>query len=165
MVADGVEETVTGDRGDQLLSEEREKYAADGGKVEVVNLEQEVELEGLTSAHQLATAENDDVVCDEEGRAALECRERSLALHEAEILGLVSRDRLESLLEDRPQLDTEGAVQRRDANLKPVQTHYVLCGRFDAGEQDLCAPRWCMRSVAQMGCSNKQASACQEGGS
>lgn len=110
VVADGVEKTVTGDGGDELLSEERQEYAADGSKVKVVDLEQEVELEGLTPAHQLATAKDDNVVCDEEGRAALEGRERSLALHEAEILGLVASDGLECLLEDRPQLDAEGAV-------------------------------------------------------
>lgn len=135
MVADGKEETVTGDRGDQLLSEECQKYAADGGKVEVVDLEQEVELEWLTSSHQLATTEDDDVVCDEEGRARLERRERGFALHEAEVLRLVANDGLESLLEDGPQRDTEGAVQRRNADLKPIQTHCVLCGRDDAGDQ------------------------------
>ena len=154
MVANGVEETVTNDRGNQLLSKERQEYAADGSKVEVVDLEQEVELEWLTATHQLATAEDDDVVCDEEGRAALECRERSLARHEAEILRLVASNRLESLLEDRPQRDTEGAIQRRDAHLKPIETHCVLCARIDAGEQALRAPRWYMRRAVGV---NKQA--------
>lgn len=127
MVADGVEETMTGDRRDQLLSEERKEYAADGGKVEVVDLEQEVELEWLTSAHQFATAEDYDVVCDEEDRAALERRERGFALDEAEVLRLVAGNGLKSLLEDRPELDTKGAVQRRNANLNPIDTHCILC--------------------------------------
>lgn len=127
MVANSVEETVTGNRGDQLLSEERQKDAADSGKVEVVDLEQEVELEWLAATHQFTTAEDDDVVCDEEGRAGLEGREGCFAGHEAEILGLVANDGLESLLEDRPERDTEGAVQRRDAHLKPIETHCVVC--------------------------------------
>src|SRR5690242_21677445 len=121
MIADRIEETVTDDRGNQLLSEERKEYAADGGKVKVVDLEQEVELERLAATHQLATAKDDDIVCNEEGCAALECGEGRFAGDEAEILGLVSSDGLESLLEDGPQRDTEGAVQRRDAHLEPIE--------------------------------------------
>ena len=110
MIADGVEETVTGNSRYQLLSEEREEDTADGSEVEVMDLEQKVELKRLTSAHQFATAKDDDVVCDEKGRTALECRERGFALYKAEILWFVASNGLKSLLEDRPQRDSKGTV-------------------------------------------------------
>jgi hypothetical protein len=126
VVADGEEDTVPGDRGDQLLGEEGQQDTADGREVEVVHLEQEVELERLASAHQLPTAKDDDVVCDERSGARLERRERRLAGDEAEVLGLVASNGLEDLLEDGPQGDAEGAVKRGRADLEPFWlTHCV----------------------------------------
>lgn len=132
MVANREEETMTGDCGNHLLGEERQQCAADGGEVEIMDLEQEVELERLPSAHEFAAAEDDDVVCDKKSGAGLESREGSLALGEAEILRLVAYNRLKSLLEDGPELDTKGAVQRRHADLEPIDNHCALCADIDA---------------------------------
>ena len=126
MVADGEEETVPRDRGDELLGEEGQQDTADGREVEVVHLEEEVELERLASAHQLATAKDDDVVCDERGGARLEGGEGRLAGDEAEVLGLVADDGLEGLFEDGPQGKAEGTVKRGRADLEPFWlTHCV----------------------------------------
>jgi len=67
-----------------------------------VDLEEKVELEGLTVAHELSSAEDYDVVGNQRDNADLECRERRLSLDEAEVLGLVARDGLEAFLENRP---------------------------------------------------------------
>lgn len=102
MVADSEEEALTRDRGDQLLRKQRKQYAANGREVKVVHLEEKVELEGRTLAHELSTAEDYNVVCDNRDGARLEGRERRLSLHEAEILRLDARNGLKDLLEDGP---------------------------------------------------------------
>lgn len=64
--------------------------------------EERLQLEGLAIAHQLATAEDDGVVDDDEDARLLERRHWCLAGHEAEILCWVSHDGLEGLAEDGP---------------------------------------------------------------
>lgn len=67
-----------------------------------MDLEEKVELEGLTVAHELPSTEDYNVVCDQRDNADLECRERRLPLDEAEVLGLVASDGLKAFLENRP---------------------------------------------------------------
>jgi hypothetical protein len=126
VVANSEEKPLPRENGDQLLREERKESPADGREVKVVHLEQEVELEWLAVAHQLPSAKDDNVVCKKCDGACLERRERGLAGDEAEVLRLVANNWLESCLEDGPQLEAEGAVERRDAIVDPRgETHDV----------------------------------------
>jgi hypothetical protein len=102
VVANGEEKALPGNRGDQLFRKQSKESPANGREVEVVHLEQEVELEGLATAHQLPAAEYHRVVDDERDDADLEGRERCLSLYESEVLGLVASNGLEALLEDGP---------------------------------------------------------------
>jgi hypothetical protein len=126
MAADCEEQTLSRYRGDQLLGEQRQEYAADGGEVEIVHLEQEVELEWLTLAHQLPPAEDYNVVCEKRNSARLERGEGCLAGNEAEVLRFIAGNWLESCFENRPQLEAEGAVERGDAIVdEGWETHCV----------------------------------------
>lgn len=102
VVTDGVEDTIVVDLGNELLNEENQKDAADGGQVEVVNEEERLELERLTVAHQLATTENDHVVDDNESGGRLEGRHGRLERNELKLLGRISDDCLPGLAEDGP---------------------------------------------------------------
>lgn len=62
VVTDGEENAMVPDGGDQLLDEQSQKRCADGGQVEVVDHEQQVQLEGLAVLHERATTEDDDIV-------------------------------------------------------------------------------------------------------
>lgn len=117
VVADRVEDAMANDGGQELLNEESQEDAADGGEVEVVDEEQRLELEGLAVAHQLATAEDDDVVDDDEDGARLEGRQGRLKRHKLELIGRVAEDGGPCLVEDGPQVDAEGAVERRQRQL------------------------------------------------
>lgn len=85
-----------------------------------MDLEQPVELQRLPIAHQLAPAEDDDVVGDEDGGRSREGRERRLARHEAEVLRLVALDCLEDALEERPELQAEWSIEGGNAELEQV---------------------------------------------
>lgn len=102
VVANGEEKSLPRNRGDQLLGEEKQQGPADGGEVKVVHLEEKVELERLTVAHELPTAEDDSVVDHQRDNADLECRKGCLSLHEAEVLRLVAGNGFKALFEDWP---------------------------------------------------------------
>lgn len=112
-----MEDAASDDGRDQLLNKEKQKNAADGSEVEVVNEEQRLELEGLTAAHQLATSENDGVVDDDEDGRRLERRHGRLERNELEVIGRVADDGSPSLVEDGPQVDAKRAVHRGQRQL------------------------------------------------
>lgn len=114
-----MENAVSDNLGQELLNKQDEEKTADQGQVEVVDLEEEVELEGLATTHELSATEDDDVVADEHGGSLLEGSHWGLSRDEAEVLGLVALDRGEGLLEDGPQLETEGTVKRGHAVADP----------------------------------------------
>lgn len=121
MVADGVEEAVPRKCGNELLGEQGQKDAADGGQVEVVQLEEEAELEGRAIAHELATSEDYNVVCEENDGACLDVRDGGLAGDELELVGGIADDLFEGFVEDGPQGEAKGTVERGDAILYPVR--------------------------------------------
>jgi len=51
MITNSKEYAVSGDDRNQLLRKQRQEGAADGGQVEVVDLEEEAELEWRPAAH------------------------------------------------------------------------------------------------------------------
>lgn len=114
-----MENAVSDNLGQELLDEQNQEKTADDGQVEVVNLEEEVELERLATTHELSATKDDDVVGNEHGGRLLEGGHGGLSRDEAEVLGLVALDRGEGLLEDGPQLETEGTVKSGRAVANP----------------------------------------------
>lgn len=102
VLADGEEDAVSRDGGDELLEEQRQERAADDGQVEVVDLEEAVEGKGGPVAHHLAPAEDDNVVGDQDRGGLLERGHGGRVGREAEIGGRVGLDQHEEPLEDGP---------------------------------------------------------------
>lgn len=102
VVADGEEDTLADNSGQDLLNEESQETGADGGQVEVVDEEESLELEGLAVAHQLSTAKDDEVVDDNEDGSRLERRHGSLERHKLEVIGREASDGREELIKERP---------------------------------------------------------------
>lgn len=102
VVADGEEDALADNSGQDLLNEESQEGAADGGQVEVVDEEESLELEGLAVAHQLSTAKDDEVVDDDEDGRRLERRHGSLEWHKLEVIGREASDGREELIKDGP---------------------------------------------------------------
>lgn len=102
VVADGMKDTVAVKLGNQLLNKEDQEDTTDGGKVEVVDEEQRLELEGLSRAHQLAPTKDDDIVDDDEDGGGFESRHGSLEGHKLELLSRVSYNGLPSFAENGP---------------------------------------------------------------
>lgn len=112
MVANGVENTTTDNGRDELLKEEHKESTRDEGEVEVVDKEERLELEGLAVAHQLATTKDDGIVDDDEDGCRLEGRHGRLERNELEFIDGVADDSGPCLVEDRPQVDAERAIDR-----------------------------------------------------
>ena len=102
MVADGEEDSLADNCREQLLNEESQQKGADGGQVQVVDEEERLELEGLAVAHQLSTAEDDEVVDDDEDGRRLERGHGRLEGHELEVIGRVANDGRPELVKDGP---------------------------------------------------------------
>ena len=102
VVADGIEDSIAHDSRDQLLEEEQEQGARDDGQVKVVDLEGAIELKSRATTHDLTAAKDDDAVQDQgdchDGMSGHWCAPG----HEAELLGLVAHDGLETSFEDGP---------------------------------------------------------------
>ena len=148
----GIEDTSSGDSGDQLLEEKEQKSATNGSQVEVVNLEEEVELEGFATAHDFSATKDDNVVGDEHSGSGAEGRHGSLALDKFEILRPVALDRSKDLFENGPELKTERTVERRQAIADPIGRRHVvegavclcLCGQGGCAEV-FCVFIWTRR--------------------
>jgi hypothetical protein len=131
-VADGIEHAVPPDRRDQLLSEKHKQRAANERQVQVVHLEEPIQLQRLSAAHDLPPAKDDDIVRDEQDRRRLEGRHGRDALLEAEVLRLVAHDRGEDPVEDGPDGQAKGPVERGHAVLEPFGVRHCdwgCCGR------------------------------------
>lgn len=102
MVANGVEDTVADNGGQELLNEKSQEDGADGGQEEVVDHEQGVQLEGGEVLHDLTTTEDNDVVGDQHSRGLLEGGQRGHALNKVELAGRVAHDLLIGLVKDGP---------------------------------------------------------------
>lgn len=100
--ADGVEKSIVVDRGNKLLNEESQEDSADGSKVEVVDHERTVELEGWTVTHQFPSTEDDNVVGHNHEPRLLQRGHWGNVRLEVEILGMVALHSREDLVEVRP---------------------------------------------------------------
>lgn len=102
MVANGVEDTVADNGGQELLNKQGQEDGADGGQEEVVDHEQGVQLEGGEVLHDLTATEDDDVVGNQHGRGLFEGGHRGHALDEVELASRVAHDQLVGLVKDGP---------------------------------------------------------------
>lgn len=102
MIADGEEDAMSPDGGQQLFNEENQQRAADQGEAEVVDHEQGVQLQGSALLHELPAAENDDIVGDQKDSSLLEGRQRRDPLDKLEFAGGIADDLLKGLVENGP---------------------------------------------------------------
>lgn len=112
-VADSKEKALVVQSWDQLFGEESQQDGADRGEVEVMDHKGSIELERRAVAHQLAAAENYNVVCEDQRSGLLHGRHGGDMGLEIEILRVVSFDSREGLVEDGPEVDAKGAVDCR----------------------------------------------------
>ena len=85
-----------------------------------MDLEQAIELQGLTLPHQLPSAEDYDIVCYERDRRLEHGRHGRTAANEAKVLRRVTLNHLECAREDWPKGNAEGAIERGHAILEPA---------------------------------------------
>ena len=83
-----------------------------------MDLERTVQLEGRAAPHELATTQNDDVVCNERNDRLFVCRHQDLALLELELLGRVAKHLLPCGGENGPEGDAKGTVESRKTDLE-----------------------------------------------
>lgn len=112
-IADSEEETLVVKSWDQLLSEESQQDGANRSEVEVVDHEGSIEFESRAVAHQLASTENYNVVCENQRSGLLHGRHGGDMGLEVEVLGVVSLDGREGLVKDGPEVDAKGALDGR----------------------------------------------------
>lgn len=98
----------------QLLNKQHQKDATDGCEVEVVDHKQPIQLERRTLAHQLPAAENNHIVCRDGQKTLLHRRHGRNTRLKVEVLGMITLQRREDLVEDRPQVDAEWAINGRN---------------------------------------------------
>ena len=101
-VANGMKETVSDNRRDQLFNEQSQKNRADSGQVEVVDQKERLELERFPIAHKLPSAEDDGVVDDYEDTGLFQRRHGGRARFEPEIVRRVPYNELKGLIEVGP---------------------------------------------------------------
>lgn len=134
MVADGVEDAVARNGGEELLDEQGQQDGADDGQEQVVDHEESVELECGALLHDLATTEDHGIVGNQDGRGLLEGGQRSDTLDELELAGRVAHDLLVGLVEQRPQVNAERPVKGREGHiLEELGRHGERCTGKDGG--------------------------------
>lgn len=117
MVANGEEDAIFPDSGEQLLNKERQQSRAYRGQVEVVDHKQRVELERREVLHDGATTEDDHVVGDQHRGGGADVRQRRFALDELELAGRIADNILEGLVKNGPELDAERPIDCRQGHV------------------------------------------------
>lgn len=101
-MADGVEDALANNSGQELLNVESEETGADEGEDQVVGEEKTLELVRLAVAHPLASSKDDGVVDDDEDAGRLDGRHGRDARLESELAHGVAHDGSPDLVEKRP---------------------------------------------------------------
>lgn len=144
-VADGVEHAVPDNCGKKLLNEEGQKTTTDDGKVQVVDLERAVQAESCAAPHELAAAQNEDVVYDKRNGRLLVRRHDRLAGSELELLGRVAEHLLPCGGEDGPEGDAEGTVEGRKTDLEVLEGRHAGGGGVECVDKVVVGfPRECL---------------------
>lgn len=97
----------------QLLHKESQKTTTEQRQEQIVGLENGIKLERLSLLHQFPAAENDDIVCEQYRPRLFQRRHWRHTGSEAEILREEVAELQPYLLEERPHLDAERAVECR----------------------------------------------------
>ena len=118
VVANGVEETVSAEDGDQVLDEQQKQGTRGDSEEEVVEDEQGLELEGILVLHDLTAAKDDDEVGDGPHGNLVLCGQWGDTLLEDEGADGVAGDELVALAEEVIELDAKGLI---DAEMNLVQ--------------------------------------------
>lgn len=90
-----------------------------------MDLERAVQAESCAAPHELAAAQNDDVVYDKRNGRLLVRRHDRLAGRELELLGRVAKHLLPRGGEDGPEGDAEGTVEGRKTDLEVLKGRHV----------------------------------------
>jgi len=123
MIADGVENAVTNDGGQELLDKQGQQDGADGGQDKVVDHKQGIQLEGGQLLHDLTTTKDDNVVSDQHSRGLLEGGHGCHALDELELASGVTHDLFIGLVEQGPQVDAKRPVQGGEGHILKEVDH------------------------------------------
>jgi len=100
-----------------------------------VDLERTVQAEGRAVSHELAAAEDDDVVCNERQDRLFVRRHDGVAGHELELFGRVAKHLLPRGGEDGPEGNAEWTVESRHTDLEVGEGRHAggcvvgVCGR------------------------------------
>lgn len=113
LITDSVEDSVSPESGHQLLNEQGQQDGADDSQEEVVDHEQSVELERRQLLHDFAATENENVVGNEHHGSLLQGGQRGHIRGESELAGGIPHDLLVGMVEERPQVHTEGPIEGR----------------------------------------------------
>lgn len=116
VVADGVEDTLSDNDGEELLNEEEEEHTGQKGEEDVVDLEEPVESDGRQVSHHLSAAKDDNVVHNDgndhgRGRGKGDV---GVISHENERGRGPAEKLLPGLVKDGPEVDTKGSVHGGD---------------------------------------------------
>ena len=92
VAANGIENTISENSGEELFNEESQETTADDGQVEIVNHEGAIEDECLTMFHQLSPTKDYNVVCDQSSCRLFQSGHGRNARHKLEVAGRVAED-------------------------------------------------------------------------
>lgn len=86
----------------QLLEEERQEDTTDSSKAKVVAHEKTIQLERWSISHNLSASQNYNVIYSNHYRALFQSRHWRNAWLEIKVLGVISHQGREGLVEDGP---------------------------------------------------------------
>lgn len=120
--ADGREQTVVVDDREDLLHHQQQQTQRDESQREVVQLENEVQLDWRADKllHEPLAAEDDHVVHCDDGHRVWEVGQGRDIWNKLKLVCSVAHDLAERLVENRPQVETEGVFWRRRGHLHEV---------------------------------------------
>lgn len=129
VVADGVQDAVSHEDGEQLLDEKHKEHAGEQGQEHVVDLEEPVESDRREVLHHLSAAKDDSVVDDDGGHNGGVGREGDVGVVSVELEGRggPSEQLGPGLVKHGPEVDTEGSVHRGNLDLKRVSAWVSWC--------------------------------------
>lgn len=111
VIADGVEYAMSPQGGQQLLNEERQQRGTDGGKKQVVDHKEARKLQRFLVAHELSSAQDDDIVRNYQTGRFPKGGERRLARNEAKVFRRMADDGGVELVEKGPEMHSKRPVK------------------------------------------------------
>lgn len=107
VIANGVKHAMPDNGGDELFEKQQQQHPTDDSEVEIMHFEQAIQLQRATLFHDLAAAEDDQVVGDQGCGGLRHGRHGGDALLEAPVFRFVAQQCVEGMGEDGPELVNE----------------------------------------------------------